>query len=252
MEESRPHIRSSCSSARSTKSAASSTSTSRAAGTSSTSRSTCESPRSTPTCFASWRSSRTGTRTRTGRSPRRSAASCRPCVGTVMNRNPIPIVLPCHRVVGANGSLTGYGGGLDLKRHFLRLEGATSSMPRVVVVGGGFGGLLAVRGLRSADVEVTLVDRRTSIFQPLAYQVSNRIAFFRRGCQVPLRQIQGVSETRASCWVRSTGSTWKRDAFRWRASNGGRLELEYDTLVVAGGARSRTSATTTGLPTHPS
>ena len=45
-------------------------------------------------------------------------------VGTVMNRNPIPIVLPCHRVVGANGSLTGYAGGLDLKERLLRLEGA--------------------------------------------------------------------------------------------------------------------------------
>jgi methylated-DNA-[protein]-cysteine S-methyltransferase len=45
-------------------------------------------------------------------------------VGTVMNRNPIPIVLPCHRVVGANGSLTGYGGGLDRKETLLRLEGA--------------------------------------------------------------------------------------------------------------------------------
>ena len=37
---------------------------------------------------------------------------------------PVPIVLPCHRVVGANGSLTGYGGGLDRKEHLLRLEGA--------------------------------------------------------------------------------------------------------------------------------
>ena len=45
-------------------------------------------------------------------------------IGTVMNRNPIPIVLPCHRVVGANGSLTGYGGGLERKEHLLRLEGA--------------------------------------------------------------------------------------------------------------------------------
>ncbi len=45
-------------------------------------------------------------------------------VGTVMNRNPIPIVLPCHRVVGANGSLTGYGGGLPRKEWLLRLEGA--------------------------------------------------------------------------------------------------------------------------------
>jgi methylated-DNA-[protein]-cysteine S-methyltransferase len=48
-------------------------------------------------------------------------------VGTVMNRNPIPIVLPCHRIVGANGSLTGYGGGLPAKRYLLGLEGATLS-----------------------------------------------------------------------------------------------------------------------------
>jgi methylated-DNA-[protein]-cysteine S-methyltransferase len=44
-------------------------------------------------------------------------------VGTVMNRNRIPIVLPCHRVVGANGSLVGYGGGLDRKTALLELEG---------------------------------------------------------------------------------------------------------------------------------
>ena len=46
-------------------------------------------------------------------------------VGTVMNRNPIPIVLPCHRVVGSTGSLVGYAGGLDVKRALLTLEGAT-------------------------------------------------------------------------------------------------------------------------------
>lgn len=45
-------------------------------------------------------------------------------VGTVMNRNPLPIVLPCHRVVGANGKLVGYAGGLDRKETLLRLEGA--------------------------------------------------------------------------------------------------------------------------------
>jgi methylated-DNA-[protein]-cysteine S-methyltransferase len=46
-------------------------------------------------------------------------------VGTVMNRNPIPIVLPCHRIVGASGALTGYAGGLDIKRRLLELEGAS-------------------------------------------------------------------------------------------------------------------------------
>jgi methylated-DNA-[protein]-cysteine S-methyltransferase len=45
-------------------------------------------------------------------------------VGTVMNRNRIPIVLPCHRVVGSTGALTGYAGGLDLKTKLLELEGA--------------------------------------------------------------------------------------------------------------------------------
>lgn len=45
-------------------------------------------------------------------------------VGTVMNRNRIPIVLPCHRIVGSSGELVGYGGGLDRKERLLRLEGA--------------------------------------------------------------------------------------------------------------------------------
>jgi methylated-DNA-[protein]-cysteine S-methyltransferase len=45
-------------------------------------------------------------------------------VGGAMNRNPIPIVLPCHRVVGSNGKLVGYAGGLDRKEALLRLEGA--------------------------------------------------------------------------------------------------------------------------------
>jgi methylated-DNA-[protein]-cysteine S-methyltransferase len=45
-------------------------------------------------------------------------------VGMVMNRNPVPIVLPCHRIVGASGSLVGYGGGLERKEKLLRLEGA--------------------------------------------------------------------------------------------------------------------------------
>ena len=49
-------------------------------------------------------------------------------VGTFMNRNPIPIVLPCHRVVGANGSLTGYGGGLERKERLLQLEGASLTL----------------------------------------------------------------------------------------------------------------------------
>jgi methylated-DNA-[protein]-cysteine S-methyltransferase len=44
-------------------------------------------------------------------------------VGSAMANNPLPVVVPCHRVVGAGGSLGGYGGGLDLKRALLALEG---------------------------------------------------------------------------------------------------------------------------------
>lgn len=44
-------------------------------------------------------------------------------VGAANGRNPLPIVVPCHRVIGADGSLTGYGGGLEIKRSLLRLEG---------------------------------------------------------------------------------------------------------------------------------
>lgn len=43
-------------------------------------------------------------------------------VGAANGRNPIAIVIPCHRVIGANGTLTGYGGGLDRKRALLALE----------------------------------------------------------------------------------------------------------------------------------
>lgn len=45
-------------------------------------------------------------------------------VGSAVGRNPLSIVVPCHRVVGSAGQLTGYAGGLDRKRFLLRLEGA--------------------------------------------------------------------------------------------------------------------------------
>ncbi|TWP34734.1 methylated-DNA--[protein]-cysteine S-methyltransferase [Leekyejoonella antrihumi] len=54
-------------------------------------------------------------------SPRGSRA-----VGLANGRNPIPVVIPCHRVVGSNGSLTGYGGGMQRKRTLLALEASGS------------------------------------------------------------------------------------------------------------------------------
>lgn len=45
-------------------------------------------------------------------------------VGMANGNNPLPILLPCHRVIGANGALTGFGGGLPTKKYLLQLEGA--------------------------------------------------------------------------------------------------------------------------------
>jgi len=49
-------------------------------------------------------------------------------VGTANGRNPLPIIVPCHRVIGANGTLTGYAGGLKLKQQLLEHEGALEGM----------------------------------------------------------------------------------------------------------------------------
>jgi len=50
-------------------------------------------------------------------------------VGLANGRNPLSIVIPCHRVIGANGSLTGYGGGLETKQWLLEHEGARLTLP---------------------------------------------------------------------------------------------------------------------------
>jgi methylated-DNA-[protein]-cysteine S-methyltransferase len=50
-------------------------------------------------------------------------------VGTANGRNPVSIVVPCHRVIGTNGSLTGYAGGLDVKKRLLEIEGLKFSAP---------------------------------------------------------------------------------------------------------------------------
>lgn len=49
-------------------------------------------------------------------------------VGAANGQNPIPIVIPCHRVIGSNGKLTGFGGGLPMKRRLLDLESAQSTL----------------------------------------------------------------------------------------------------------------------------
>jgi methylated-DNA-[protein]-cysteine S-methyltransferase len=53
----------------------------------------------------------------------RQVGSASRAVGLANGKNPIALIIPCHRVIGSDGSLTGYGGGLDRKRYLLELEG---------------------------------------------------------------------------------------------------------------------------------
>lgn len=59
-----------------------------------------------------------------GEIARRLGVCCAQAVGGAVGHNPISILIPCHRVVGSDGSLTGYAGGLDRKTRLLQLEGA--------------------------------------------------------------------------------------------------------------------------------
>ena len=57
------------------------------------------------------------------------APQSRPRGGAANGANPVPIVVPCHRVIGSSGTLTGYGGGLPLKKRLLELEGCPGLAP---------------------------------------------------------------------------------------------------------------------------
>jgi len=110
--------------------------------------------------------------------------------------------------------------------------------PRVVVVGGGFGGLLAVRGLKGADADVTLVDRQNfHLFQPLAYQVATG-ALSAVEIASPLRHILRRQRNARVVLGEVTGfSLDRRRLLLEHLPSGEADELPYDVLVVAGGSR---------------
>jgi methylated-DNA-[protein]-cysteine S-methyltransferase len=91
-------------------------------------------PRGTPFQLATWRAlaaisyGETISYEELARRVGRPSASR--AVGAANGANPLPIVVPCHRVIGKNGSLTGFGGGLGTKRVLLELEGAECLEPR--------------------------------------------------------------------------------------------------------------------------
>src|SRR3954468_23144542 len=109
---------------------------------------------------------------------------------------------------------------------------------RVVVVGGGFGGLLAVRGLKNADVTVTLVDRQNfHLFQPLAYQVATG-SLAAEEIASPLRQVLSRQKNAEVVLGEVTDiDLVARTVTLERLPNGERMTLPYDALVVAGGSR---------------
>jgi len=107
---------------------------------------------------------------------------------------------------------------------------------RVLIVGGGFGGLYAAKALRRAPVEITLVDRANHhLFQPLLYQVST--GMLTEGEVAP--PLRGVLRRQANARVllaEVTGFDLDARAVAARAPDGQALALGYDTLIVAAGA----------------
>lgn len=107
-----------------------------------------------------------------------------------------------------------------------------SDRPKVVIVGGGFGGLRAAKGLRRADCRVTLIDRRNyHLFQPLLYQVATgelspaniasplRVLLRQSNCEVMLGHVDRIDVERRQVYIRD-----------------GRV-VDYDVLIMAAGAR---------------
>ncbi|HEY6960376.1 MAG TPA: NAD(P)/FAD-dependent oxidoreductase [Gaiellaceae bacterium] len=111
-------------------------------------------------------------------------------------------------------------------------------MTRVVIVGGGFGGLLAARGLLGFDAEVTLVDRQNFfLFQPLAYQVATG-SLSSVEVAIPLRHaLRPQRNTRVILGDVTGFDLEARTVHVTHLPNGDEIEIPYDVLAVAAGSR---------------
>jgi NADH dehydrogenase len=107
---------------------------------------------------------------------------------------------------------------------------------RVVVVGGGFGGLRVARGLRDADVDVVMVDRvNHHLFQPLLYQVATGL-LPPGDIAPPLRRVLRRQRNARVVLGEVTDVDPRRRCVRVAAADGGSTSLDYDVLVLAAGA----------------
>jgi NADH:quinone reductase (non-electrogenic) len=116
----------------------------------------------------------------------------------------------------------------------IRARGSMSSRPRVIIVGGGFGGLCAARALKSAPVDVTLIDRHNyHLFQPLLYQVATG-SLSPGEIAAPLRSVLSHQKnTRVLL-----GDVQDIDPLSKRVLLADGASLEYDSLIVAAGSQS--------------
>ena len=113
---------------------------------------------------------------------------------------------------------------------------ARDARHRVVIVGGGFGGLFAARALGFSPVDVTLVDREPHhLFQPMLYQVATGI-ISEGEIAPPLRQIMRFQSNAAVLLAEVTGFDLQARVVEARRPDGAPISLPFDSLVVAAGA----------------
>ena len=113
-----------------------------------------------------------------------------------------------------------------------KLETRHTSLPQVVIVGGGFGGLAAAKALRKAPVLVTLVDRTNHhLFQPLLYQVA-MAGLSPADIAAPIRSILNTQRNVTVLLGEATGIDFERRILRLRDG-----ELPFDDLLLATGGR---------------
>jgi len=116
-------------------------------------------------------------------------------------------------------------------------EAPRQERKRVVIIGGGFAGIAAARGLRRADVDVVLIDRRNHhIFQPLLYQVATAV-LSPAEIAAPIRQLEVKQRNLSVLLAEVTGVDVASRTIEASAPGVGVRKIAFDYLVVAAGAR---------------